>query len=281
MEPASLRAPRREGNMCRAKGPGYRRCPYHSHPLVMAVQSAKLSVQRLERRLDSLDGSAAPMSKITRGVERLVAAVTRLGEREQLAVTGLEAGRGALVPPRSSEADSINADDINSMSWDEIGQMFGRYGDDPEALEKLQLLVEEREERENGDIWQKGDLPPIGEGDEISNPTLRPTRKLTPHEVAREEYDHYVCAQYAKCESELSFLLNNEGRAKGIDTFSLFSGPVSRVKKYGTEELQAWFAINGRHTLGSFRHAMYGWGSDAKAALNARLEGFENVAHVI
>jgi hypothetical protein len=108
-----------------------------------------------------------------------------------------------------------------------------------------------------------------------------PARRLTPHEVAREEYDHYVCAKYRQCESELSFLLNKEGIAKGIDSFSLFSGPVSRVKKYGSEELKAWFAINGRHTLGSFRHAMYGWHSDAKAAQNVRLEGFENVAHII
>ncbi|WP_426004882.1 hypothetical protein ACPFL9_20470 [Paenarthrobacter sp. NyZ202] len=157
--------------------------------------------------------------------------------------------------------------------------MYSTYGDDPEALEKLQLLVEEREAREDADVWGTGTAPTVGEGDTITNPTQRKERKLTPHEVAREKYDHYVYSQYRRCESELSFMVNKEGQAKGIDSFSLFSGPVSRVKKYGSEELQAWFAANGRHTLGSFRHAMFGWASDANAARNARLEGFENVAH--
>ena len=74
-------------------------------------------------------------------------------------------------------------------------------------------------------------------------------------------------------------MVNEEGARKGIDDFSLFSGPVSRVKKYGSEELQSWFANNGRHTLASYRHQMYGWAQDAKAAHNARMEDFDNVAN--
>lgn len=263
--------------MCRAIANGGRRCPYHSNPLVQAVANAKTSLRRLEQRLDRLEAADAPMSKITKGVERMVAAVTRLGEREQQAIPVTKAG--ALPPPQPTRAGEITEDSVNSATWDEIGGMYAQYGDDPEALEKLQTLVEEREAREEADIWGRDSAPPIGQGNIVTNPTQRPERKLTPHEVAREEYDHYVMAQYRKCESELSFMVNKDGQAKGISSFSLFSGPVSRVKKYGSEELQAWFAANGRHTLGSFRHAMFGWASDAKAARNSRLEGFENVAH--
>lgn len=241
------------------------------------MANAKTSLRRLEQRLDHYEATGAPMAKITRGVERMVAAVTRLGEREQQAIPATKAD--ALPAPQPSKANEITEESVNAASWDDIGGMYSKYGDDPEALEKLQILVEEREEREAADVWGTGTAPTVGEGDMVTNPTLRKERKLTPHEVAREEYDHYVCAQYRKCESELSFMVNKEGQAKGVDSFSLFTGPVSRVKKYGSEELQAWFAANGRHTLGSFRHAMFGWATDAKAARNARLEGFENVAH--
>ncbi|MFK0004989.1 hypothetical protein [Paenarthrobacter sp. NPDC090522] len=241
------------------------------------MANAKTSLRRLEKRQDALEAANAPMSKITRGMNRIVAAVTRLGEREQHAIPATN--DNALPAPQPTRAGEITPETVNAASWDDIGGMYSTYGDDPEALEKLQLLVEEREEREAADVWGTGTAPTVGEGDALTNPTLREERKLTPHEVAREEYDNYVYAQYRKCESELSFMVNKQGQAKGIDSFSLFQGPVSRVKKYGSEELQAWFAANGRHTLGSFRHAMFGWASDAKAARNARLEGFENVAH--
>lgn len=265
----------------------------------MAVASAKLSVQRLGRRLDKLEADGAPDSALLRGVNRLVAACTRLGEREQVSIP--ETGRvgvavsdaegvsqpagAALAPAHTSLADSLTPEMIDSLTWDEVGELYGDLGDDPEACERLELLVDEREAREraaSGEAvpWQDSP-PPFGGGDLITNPTLRPSRKLTPHEVAREEYDAYVYSQYARCESELSFMLNKQGQAKGVDTFSLFSGPVSRVKKYGSDELQAWFALNGRHTLGSFRHGLFGWASDFKAARHARLEGFDNVAHVV
>lgn len=293
--------------MCRAEHPGpgqphhaKRRCPYHDNPHVAAVANAKTSIRRLEGRLDRLENESAPSGKLDRAVERLNTAYERLGTREQLAIpstgrTGVKAPLGTdaedetkthqvLAEPQPSAADGLTSESIRNLSWDEVSDLFGRYSHDPEAMEKLELLVDEREAAESGpendsSQWQQS-TPPVGEGDIVTNPTLRPQRKLTPHEVAREEYDSYVYSQYARCESELSFMVNQQGQAKGIDGFSLFTGPVSRAKKYGTEEMQAWFANNGRHTLGSFRHGLFGWASDYKAARNARLEGFDHVAHV-
>lgn len=81
--------------------------------------------------------------------------------------------------------------------------LYERHADDPEAMEKLEELVDAREAEEGGQdndssAWQEPE-PPYGEGGYVSNPTLRPTRRVTSHEVAREEYDNYVYSQYAKC----------------------------------------------------------------------------------
>lgn len=285
--------------MCRAMGPQYRRCPYHRNPHVAAVANAKTSVRRLERRIDQLEHAGASDDKMRKGMDRYFQACERLGEREQRAIP--ELGRPGAKPPasvmtdaggneskeyetlpapRPSAADSLTAESIRELSWDEVSQLYERHADDPEAMEKLELLVDEREAGESGEdndssAWQQSE-PPYGEGDHISNPTLRSVRKLTPHEIAREEYDNYVYSQYAKCESELSFHLNEKGKAAGIDSMSLFYGPVSRVKKYGSEELNAWFAVNGRHTLASFRYGMFGWDSDFKASYRNRTQGWEH-----
>lgn len=277
----------------------------------MAVASAKQSAQRLQKRLDKLEDEGAADYKLQRGVDRLCNAYERLGEREQETIPALhqekesepEPGAPAPLPPPSlTAADSLTADTIENLSWDEIAEMSGELWDDPEASEKLEILVNDRERRENqggtdstgwpggtdSTGWPSGTdstgwpggMASAGESDWVSDPTARPSRKLTPHEIAREQYECYVYAQHARMESELSFHLNEEGNRKRIDTLSLFSGPVSRVKKYGSEELQSWFARNGRETLASFRHGLFGWNSDAKAAKNARLESFDNVAHV-
>lgn len=287
--------------MCRAKGPHYRRCPYHQNSGVMAVASARQSTQRLHSRLEALESAGAAEYKLERGVERLCNAYERLGEREQATIPAMnqaksdpsQQGQGTapsseesapLPPPRPSAADSITEASIANRSWDEIATMAGDLWDDPEAAEKLELLVNEREIRENqggaDSTGWPGGTAASGEGDWVTNPTLRRGRKLTQHEQAREEYESYIYAQHARMESELSFHLNAEGNRKRIDTLSLFSGPVSRVKKYGSEELQSWFARNGRQTLGAFRHGLFNWHSDAKAARNSRLESFDNVAHV-
>lgn len=292
--------------MCRAANPGpgqphhaRRRCPYHDNPHVAAVANAKTSIRRLERRVDRLEHDGAPDEKLNSALERLYTAHERLGSREQLAIpaTGRPGAKPpasavkdgdsaepktfqALPAPRPSAADSLTPESVRELSWDEVAELYERHADDPEAMEKLELLVDERERSEGGQendssAWQQSE-PPYGLGNELTNPTQRKQRKLTPHEVAREEYDNYVYSQYAKCESEVSFHLNEKGRAAGIDSMSLFTGPVSRVKKYGSEELNAWFAVNGRHTLASFRYGMFGWSSDYDASYRNRTQGWEH-----
>lgn len=271
--------------MCRSINNGGRRCPYHSDPRIKALTSARQSLQRMEARL-AADEHRLSEPQLAQRVSRLNNAYSRLSERQQAAHAVQhhdrhpEPGeRGPLPAPRPTAAPTITAEWVNNTSWDELANYAATLNDDPEAWDKLEGLINEREERENSfNAWATGETPTVE--DQTVNPAARTTRKLTPHERAREEYDHYVNAQYMNCLSELSFLVNEKGKRAGVDEFSLFSGPVSRVKKYGSEELQSWFARNGRHTLSSFRHGLFGWNSDAKAAKRVEMEGFEHVAHV-
>ena len=76
---------------------------------------------------------------------------------------------------------------------------------------------------------------------------------------AQSEYEDEVYRQWLKAESATNgYMLNKQGRAAGINERSLFTGPESRVKKYGSDELIDWFEANGRPTRTS-------WFGSAKA----------------
>lgn len=280
--------------MCRSKAQGGRRCPYHSHPGVNALWSARQAAERMATRLERAEARGLPDGPLQRRTEKLINAHERVCQREQALTadagapqTGVGSHR-PLGPAKPTAADSITAERVNSMTWDEVSSFSNELGDDPEAWEKLEALVNEREAHEAEQEARAHDeefkalLSNVRNGgdDPVSNPAARFNRKLTPHERVREEYECYVASQYFKAEEEVGFMLNKEGRAKGIDAYSLFSGPISRARKYGSEELQAWFGRNGRQTLVSYRYGALGWGSDAKAAARSRVEGFEHVANV-
>lgn len=296
--------------MCRASTDknGGRRCPYHSNPKVMALASAKQAADRMFGRLEASQDKLT-QDQYDQRFQKLMDSYERVQQRAQECPQGLAQAPapadGSPRPERLSEpaptlADTLNSESVKDLSWSEMAEIAEVVKDDPEAAAKLETLIDEKESYEIAQAKQSEDLAtrrqaeadekvrqlwasaPVEEAvnDTTANPAARTERKLTPHERAREEYDNYVYSQYAKCSEQLSFTLNEEGRAKGIDDMSLFSGSAARVKKYGSEELQAWFAANGRHTLGSFRHGMFGWASDHKAARTAKNKGFENVAHV-
>jgi hypothetical protein len=70
-------------------------------------------------------------------------------------------------------------------------------------------------------------------------------------EDVRERYLHAedVCRGH---------MLNAAGRAAGIDSESLFSGPASRAKKYASEELADYFREHGRLTVEDFTAGLLG-----------------------
>lgn len=69
----------------------------------------------------------------------------------------------------------------------------------------------------------------------------------------REDFELHRRATFARAHAELrGEMLSARGRTAGIDPYSLFMGPQYRVEAYATEELQAWFAQNGRPTVEQF-----------------------------
>lgn len=69
----------------------------------------------------------------------------------------------------------------------------------------------------------------------------------------RDEFESYRHSMYERAADECrGELLNAQGRARGVDPYSLFIGPAARVAAYGSEELVEWFKANGRVTVDEF-----------------------------
>lgn len=67
------------------------------------------------------------------------------------------------------------------------------------------------------------------------------------------EYQAYVDASYDKAlEACSGVLVNKEGRARGIDGYSLFQGTTKRAYFYASPELIEYWAKTSRHTILSF-----------------------------
>lgn len=84
--------------------------------------------------------------------------------------------------------------------------------------------------------------------------------------LAREEYDRWVWAQYLQAEEATrGALLNKRGRKAQVDAVSLFSGHTARAWAYASEELREWWYYHPRMTFESFeRQHLRNWleGSD-------------------
>lgn len=87
------------------------------------------------------------------------------------------------------------------------------------------------------------------------NADARKLRARERRQAAESEYRDEVYRQWLKAENDprvKGYMLNKEGRAKGIDERSLFTGPESRVTKYATPELIEFFEANPRPTRASW-----------------------------
>jgi hypothetical protein len=81
----------------------------------------------------------------------------------------------------------------------------------------------------------------------------------------KQDYISFVDCQYlAAVEATAGVLVNKDGRAKHIDGYTLFSGPLSRAQKYASEELLEFWEKNPRRTLSQFEEQWV-----------AGMEGFE------
>ncbi|MGP9843320.1 hypothetical protein [Brachybacterium sp. 107] len=86
------------------------------------------------------------------------------------------------------------------------------------------------------------------------------------YRMMRVDFELYRHSRFLRAHTELrGELLNAAGRAARIDPGTLFMGPRSRVERYASEELKAWFAQHGRLTVDEFETQWWnGRGSTAE-----------------
>lgn len=76
---------------------------------------------------------------------------------------------------------------------------------------------------------------------------------LATYREMREEFELYRHSAYLRAASALrGELLNERGRALGIDPFSLFMGPTARAEHFASEELRTWWTTSKRPTVEDF-----------------------------
>jgi hypothetical protein len=93
-------------------------------------------------------------------------------------------------------------------------------------------------------------------------------------QAVRRLYGEWVQLAYMAAEDATrGFMLNQRGRAKGINPVTLFSGPAHVARAYASEELARWWEEHGRKTYTEFRAELLGRAADVAAAERIRLRG--------
>ncbi|MEU4234174.1 phage minor capsid protein [Nonomuraea sp. NPDC026600] len=143
--------------------------------------------------------------------------------------------------------DDRRVDALVARGWDYVDAYAEVFGLDPEQLRR-----EERRAALNSD--------------------RRPGETLD--QTVSRLYRDWIHTQWLQAENATNgYLLNKAGEAEGIDPISLFSGPLSRSKKYASEELRRWWNTHQRMTLTEFRAQILGRESDKRSARTTREMG--------
>jgi len=73
----------------------------------------------------------------------------------------------------------------------------------------------------------------------------------------RADYENVKQSQYEQAEQATrGAMLNRRGQAKGIDSYSLFSGNAIRAYAYASEELIEWWQSHPRITFADYEEQM-------------------------
>ncbi len=199
----------------------------------------------------------------------------------------------AATIPTAAKARDFSMAALTQHSEDELMDMVGQYGDDPDALDSIFAAIDHKAEMDLPKGLHPDDLPDTAGDTSVwgdaslyldkspdTNPTKRPERKLSRDEQVGEEFDAYVSTSYARALDAtagnfISRKMAEEAKRRGITSESLFTGPVATAKKFASEELIAFWEENGRQTFTSYRYHMFHAPSDAKAAEVVRRSGFQ------
>jgi hypothetical protein len=303
--------------MCREKGhrnPEGIRCDGGRDPVYKAVTVAKQSMNRHLRAIDEAE-EAGDTERLDKHLEYFNTAVQRLVEREEAQAAriaeaaqpeaGNEENSSATVmpPPAPSRVAEFTDESVSEKTDDELWEIGQTLHFDPEAQDRVWDIIDRRTEAKNdaaalasfeeyqadGPLdWNVVDLAQGDEG-EYEMPDLTDAEMFRAYAAAgaaksadhqcRDAYEQYNAAQYNRAlEACSGVLLNARGKAKKVDSYSLFQGNGNTAKAYASEELQSWWRDNGRRSYAAFRFSYLGNDRDRTAWERASRESFENVA---
>lgn len=264
--------------MCRAEDHGGRRCmrDFMSQELDRIMQVFNRHTRGLVEAETQGD---------EKGVERHSRLMMVAADREnELMESKARAAKG------ESRAHSFTVESTAHMSDKELRRAARTNAGDPDSVDAIYQVLDWRDSQD-GDIadiiaaekqYQKEwGVAPSWEvsRDPAENLSRSPFRRLTPEQQCKEQYTLYCHSQFLAAEYACNGnMVNSRGAANNVDPVSLFSGPVSRVHAYGSEELKAWFRDNGRQTYGAFRYGFFGRASDYAASKYAARQDYGNVA---
>jgi hypothetical protein len=79
------------------------------------------------------------------------------------------------------------------------------------------------------------------------------TKAKEDYKEMKAEWDRYVEVLYNMALEDCNgVLVNSLGRSRGIDGYTLFTGTLTRAKKFASEELLEFWEQNGRMTMTEF-----------------------------
>lgn len=204
--------------------------------------------------------------------------------------------RRAAAAGEKATAPRLAAADIAKLADDDLFDLFAELSKQDTLDEPLmRRLIDDMDRRERQApvaALEDADLTPeqrrvdelvAGGRDYLSaytevhggNETPTATVDRRPGERAdaavRRSYDEFTHLAYLQAEKATrGHMLNRAGQKAGINPLTLFSGPVSRARRYASEDLMRWWAGNGRMNLAQFRAQVTGGQKDKAAAAKTR-----------
>lgn len=77
--------------------------------------------------------------------------------------------------------------------------------------------------------------------------------------LTRDAFKHDVQRRVIDAEAATNgYMLSPDGKAAGVDPWSLFTGPEARARKYASSELREWWDQNGRPSAADFQTTLMG-----------------------
>jgi len=201
----------------------------------------------------------------------------------------------AELRQRDHDNDPLAGVDLDRLSLEELADLMGEV-DDPYSLARINEALDRRErlDREEEERYARAEQL-VAAGTHTWAEAWAEVYGLSAEQVEREErlaqlgmlggrrpgetldqyvtrqYDEWLEARWLAAEAATNgYMLNREGRARGIDPRTLFYGSWDRVKKYGSQELLNWFEANGWMNKTEFRAQMLQRERDVRAAKRSK-----------